>query len=102
MAGLVGTIMALSGIFFLIKPELAAGSAGLAIENTFGYSSIRGLIGGTMLMTAAFTFYAIIKNRKEALHATGMIALAWTIGRLLSLFMDGFDDASIRGGHFIL
>lgn len=97
MAGLAGTIMALSGIYFLIKPELAAGSAGLTIDNTFGFSSIRGLIGGTMVMTAAFAFYAIIKNKKETLHTTGMIALAWTIGRLLSLFLDGFDAASIRG-----
>ncbi len=97
LAGLVALVMTITGIFFLLKPEMAAQSAGLSIENTFGFSSIRGLIGGTMLMTAGFAFYAIFMNRKELLNTTGMIALAWTLGRVISIMFDGMLESSVNG-----
>ncbi len=65
--------------------------------NNFGLSTARRLIGVTVLMIAAFTFHVIIKEKKEYLHVTGMIALSWTIGRLISLFVDGFHDSTLSG-----
>ena len=97
LSSLVGLIILATGIFFLLKPGTATQASGLELINNFGSSTARGLIGGSMVTLASFTFYAIFTGKKEYLHVIGMTALSWTIARLISLVADGNDPSTVQG-----
>ena len=101
LAGLVGLFILANGLLFMFKPEAVIGHAGISINNEFGMSTVRGLIGGTMVATALMIFMALIKSRFERLHPPVWILIGWTVGRIMSLVLDGFDKNVLLSGVLV-
>ena len=101
LAGLVGLFVLINGLLFMFKPELVIGHSSISANNVFGMSTVRGLIGGSMVVTALFVALALLKSRLDMLHSAAFVLLGWTFGRIVSLIMDGFDKAVLGGGIVI-
>ncbi len=101
LTGLVGLFILANGLAFMFKPELVMAHSAITGNGSFGLSTIRGLIGGSMLTTAILTLMALIKSKPELLFPAALILLGWTFGRIVSLIMDGFDKGVLLGGVMI-
>ena len=98
---LIGLFILVNGLMFMFKPELVMGHSQISANNAFGFSTIRGVIGGSMVATGLITFLALFKTKLDLLHPVVVILLAWTFGRVVSLFMDGFDKGVLTGGILV-
>ncbi|MDW3652157.1 MAG: DUF4345 family protein [Bacteroidia bacterium] len=98
VVSLIGLFIFANGFLFMFSPESVMGHSQISANNAFGFSTIRGIIGGSMVATGLLSLWAIFKSKLELLHPVVIILLGWTLGRLLSLFMDGFDINVILGG----
>lgn len=96
--GLVGLFILVNGLLFMFKPELVMTHSSVSASNTFGMSTIRGLIGGSMLVTAILTLLGVIRAKYEWLVPASWLLLGWTVGRVVSLVVDGFDKSVLGGG----
>lgn len=101
LTGLVGLFILVNGLAFMFKPELVMAHSAITGNGSFGLSTIRGLIGGSMLMTAVIILLALIKSKPRLLFPAALILLGWTLGRVISLILDGFDKGVLLGGVMI-
>lgn len=101
LAALVGVFILANGLAFMVAPELVMDHSAIAAKNTFGMSTIRGLIGGSMVATAILVLVAVIKSKPALLYPAVLILLSWTVGRIVSLIADGFDKSVLAGGIMI-
>ncbi len=99
--GLVGLFISINGAMFMFNPEFVMAHAQLSSDSSFGLSTVRGLIGGSMLMTGSFILVALIKSKFELLIPAVFILLSWTVGRIFSLLLDGFDQSVLTGGILV-
>lgn len=99
--GLVGLFVLINGLAFMFKPELVMIHSAIDANNAFGMSTIRGLIGGSMLAAAFLTLQALIKSKPELLYPAALILLGWTLGRIVSLITDGFHKGVLTSGVMI-
>ena len=97
LTSLAGAFIILSGLLFVFKPSLAMEHAQLGANDTFGIGTIRGLIGGSMLAAGITAIWSMIKNTPLLLVTPLLICIGWTLGRIVSLFADGFNSGTISG-----
>ena len=91
LAVIVGLMATGLGITFMFIPELLLEKTQLTVGGNFGYSTIRGLIGGPALLAGVLALVGVLLKKYQLLHTSAIIFLGWTIGRFFSLFLDGFD-----------
>ena len=93
LAIIVGLMSAALGAAFMFSPELLMEKSQLSANGFFGYSTIRGLVGGPALIAGLLVLGGILLKKYEVLLTSIFIFLGWAIGRLASLFLDGFDQS---------
>ncbi|MEM7372398.1 MAG: DUF4345 family protein [Bacteroidota bacterium] len=101
VVALIGLFILINGVMFMFNPEFGMNLSHLSASNTFGISTVRAIIGGSMLATGLLTLLAIVTSKSDLLHSAVVILLAWTLGRVISLFADGFDKEVFIGGILI-
>ncbi len=93
LAVVVALMSTALGAVFMFAPEVLLEKTQLVVGGNFGFSTIRGLIGGPALLAGILVLVGIFRKRYELLHTSAIIFLGWTIGRVMSLFFDGFDSS---------
>lgn len=101
LVSLIGLFILANGLMFMFSPETVMGHSQISANDAFGLSTIRGIMGGSMLATGLLTILAILKSKFDLLQAVVIILLAWTIGRGVSLLADGFDQNVVLSGVLV-
>ncbi len=101
LGSLVGLFILANGVLFMFNPELVMGHSAISANNAFGMSTVRGLIGGSMVATALLTLIAVIKSKIDLLYPAILVLIGWTVGRIVSIIFDGFNAAVLTGGILI-
>ena len=98
---LIGIFITLNGLMFMFKPEYVMEHAQIQASTAFGLSTVRGIIGGSMIAVGFLTIIAVLKSRLEFLHPVAIVLIAWTLGRIVSLILDGFNKDVLVSGIFL-
>lgn len=95
LLGLFALITAASAAAWMLVPEVMGETTGSAFTTIAALSNARGDMGGLFLALSTFSILGI-RNRPDAplwLAALAITTGAVALGRLISVWLDGFDVA---------
>ena len=100
LAGFVALFVLVSGLGMMFNPTGLLGGLALTPDGVVGYSSLRGLIGGSQVAFGIVFAYAAWRGRAEAIFLGVLYFGAVVVGRIIGLGVDGVEPFSIRATVF--
>ena len=100
LSGLVALVAIGSGFGMMFNPDGLLEGLALTPEGVVGYSSLRGLIGGSQLAFGVVFAIAAIRARADAILVGAIYFGAVVLGRVMGLTIDGVDPFAIRATVF--
>ena len=100
LAGIAALAALGSGLAMMLNPHGLLSGLALTPEGSVGYSSLRGLIGGSQVAVGLVCIFAALRARADAVLVGALYFGAVLCGRLLGLAVDGADPFAVRASVF--
>ncbi len=94
LLGLVGVLFIILAIGFLFSTKESAANVGLDISTLTGYATVRADMSGYFIVSGGILLYASIRKFAHILWPVSLLIIAAYIGRLITIFVNGYDTAS--------